>query len=253
MSGGNPIIKTVRISPSPSIASTKAELERYLHYYSRYEIHAESQAKENELRDRTEAKVTELMDLSTGASEPAAPAVRSTSSQKVAGKTAVAQAGAQRISPLAPQPNVSLETAASIAATPASSGPAAALTRIDLQYLLDAAEALIRCRRTLKNTYPFAYYMRDGQAKTLFEHLQAELDETTEKLSGLLEDERGADRMPLVLCTASALQRLSHFTEWVEQGMTSEETVGSEQGGTSEPPLMQAKRASGSEQASSSG
>ena len=37
-----------------------------------------------------------------------------------------------------------------------------ALTVLELQYLLDAAEALIECRAVLKNTYPVAYFMKGG-------------------------------------------------------------------------------------------
>jgi hypothetical protein len=209
-----------------------------LHYFSRYEVHAESQEKENELRDRTEARVTELMDLSitcqTGsAHQPTMPSHPGSTSAKAAGKAPAfkapaAPSGPKTSSALAPPPKGSLAsfTAAAVASPAAQCEPVHALTRIDLQYLIKAAEALIRCRRSLKNTYPLAYYMPDGQAKRLFEHLQADLDETTEKLSGLLEAEHGADRTPLVLCTASALQRLSHFTEWVEQGMASEAARG---------------------------
>lgn len=40
-------------------------------------------------------------------------------------------------------------------------------TWIDWQYLLDAAALLARCRYTLQNTYPFAYYLESGPRKDL--------------------------------------------------------------------------------------
>ena len=43
-----------------------------------------------------------------------------------------------------------------------------------LKCLREAAEGLIACRRTLKNTYAYAYFMEDGPEKALFEVLQAE-------------------------------------------------------------------------------
>jgi hypothetical protein len=40
-------------------------------------------------------------------------------------------------------------------------------TWIDWQYLLDAAALLARCRYTLQNTYPFAYFLAPGPRKDL--------------------------------------------------------------------------------------
>ena len=40
-------------------------------------------------------------------------------------------------------------------------------TWIDWQYLIDGANLLAKCRYTLQNTYPFAYYLEAGPRKDL--------------------------------------------------------------------------------------
>jgi len=62
-----------------------------------------------------------------------------------------------------------------------------ALGWVDVQFLLQAVEQLIDCRRVLKNTYIHAYYLPDGPKKDLFEYLQDVLLCNTEKLSELTE------------------------------------------------------------------
>ena len=61
--------------------------------------------------------------------------------------------------------------------------------------------------------------------QVLFEMLQSDLDGATEKLSHMLENERGADRAPLVDCTSHAKKRLANFREGVEQGVLNHTNV----------------------------
>lgn len=56
-----------------------------------------------------------------------------------------------------------------------------------------AADVLADCRRVLKYTYLFAYYMQDGADKEMFEMQQGNLDKATETLSHQLE--RPPDRL----------------------------------------------------------
>ena len=56
-----------------------------------------------------------------------------------------------------------------------------------MSHLGDATEALIECRRVLKSTYPFAFYLKPGPEKVLFENLQGRLEGQCELLSGALE------------------------------------------------------------------
>lgn len=60
-------------------------------------------------------------------------------------------------------------------------------TWIDWQYLLRAGELLAKCRLTLQNTYPQAYYTPQGAEKELFEYQQAQLELEIEELSWKLE------------------------------------------------------------------
>eukprot|EP01133_Synstelium_polycarpum_P020357 gene20357-24422_t len=63
---------------------------------------------------------------------------------------------------------------------------------IDVKFIETSTETLIQCRRTLKYTYVFAFYLEEGAEKNLFEYLQSDLEKTTENLSGLLE--KGEDQ-----------------------------------------------------------
>jgi ariadne-1 len=56
-------------------------------------------------------------------------------------------------------------------------------TWIDVQFLKQAAEQVIDCRRVLKYTYVLGYFLEDDSAeKQLFEHHQEMLEKNTEKL-----------------------------------------------------------------------
>jgi len=63
-----------------------------------------------------------------------------------------------------------------------------------------AFECLQQCRRILKYTYPFAYYLqRTGtNLPEIFENNQADLERATEVLSGFLENEVQADSSKVI-------------------------------------------------------
>jgi len=59
---------------------------------------------------------------------------------------------------------------------------------IELQFLLDALKQVRACRRVLKWTYVYGYYLEDaGVEKNLFEHLQKNLEEKTDRLHEMIE------------------------------------------------------------------
>ena len=61
-------------------------------------------------------------------------------------------------------------------------------TWMEVQFLLNATNQVIECRRVLKYTYVLGYYLDDDSPeKTLFEHHQEMLEKHTEKLNGLTE------------------------------------------------------------------
>ena len=57
----------------------------------------------------------------------------------------------------------------------------------EVEFLKLAVEQVIKCRRVLKWTYTFGYFLNPGVEKNLFEHLQEKLEENTEHLHELVE------------------------------------------------------------------
>ncbi|KFM70294.1 Ankyrin repeat and IBR domain-containing protein 1, partial [Stegodyphus mimosarum] len=58
------------------------------------------------------------------------------------------------------------------------------LTNVNMSFLQDAIYELLRARRILCGAYVYGYYLEDnGYNKTIFEYLQSDLEEATEKLS----------------------------------------------------------------------
>eukprot|EP00696_Hemimastix_kukwesjijk_P015208 gnl/Hemi2/3345_TR1167_c0_g3_i1.p1 gnl/Hemi2/3345_TR1167_c0_g3~~gnl/Hemi2/3345_TR1167_c0_g3_i1.p1 ORF type:complete len:467 (-),score=158.81 gnl/Hemi2/3345_TR1167_c0_g3_i1:260-1660(-) len=60
-------------------------------------------------------------------------------------------------------------------------------TWMEVQYIMDATEVLLECRRVLKYTYVYAYYMPEGPEKTLFLYQQDYLEDSTERLTESVE------------------------------------------------------------------
>ena len=58
-----------------------------------------------------------------------------------------------------------------------------------MQFLTDAINTVIDCRRMLKNTYVFGYYLKKCKEIALFEHNQSLLDSNTDRLHEMLEQE----------------------------------------------------------------
>ena len=143
------------------MVQSKLELEKYLHYFERYEGHEKSQAFEGELRASTKAKI----------------------------EAKLGEDGGQTYS--------------------------------EVVYLAEACEQLILCRRALKNTYAYAYFLEDNTAakaafKSIFEDAQGQLDLTTEALSGMLEAEEPPARLDVVNKASEAKLRLQRLKESVE-------------------------------------
>ena len=173
-----------------SLSETKAELERYLFYYERYEVHLNSQRLEDGLRQAARDHMRQIIDAATS-------------------DGAGSSSGASNLP----------------------------LTEADVEYVADATEALIECRRTLKCTYPFAYFMDQASAeRPLFEYLQGDLDRTTERLSKELEAAAaGADRLVMVNLAGEARTRLRHLREGVADGLVASITAAEKASSSSAP------------------
>jgi len=92
------------------------------------------------------------------------------------------------------------------------------MQHMEVDYLREATETLICCRRILKNTYPYAFYLAKGAEKNLFENLQARLESVTEALSALLEADE-PKKSDILNTSAHARTRLSHLREGLEEGL----------------------------------
>eukprot|EP01117_Protostelium_nocturnum_P019066 TRINITY_DN814_c0_g1_i1.p1 TRINITY_DN814_c0_g1~~TRINITY_DN814_c0_g1_i1.p1 ORF type:complete len:619 (-),score=209.61 TRINITY_DN814_c0_g1_i1:131-1897(-) len=63
-----------------------------------------------------------------------------------------------------------------------------ASTTNEVSYLIQGTEILLECRKVLKYSYVYAFYLAEsGSEKELFEYLQQDLEKTTEQLSEILE------------------------------------------------------------------
>ncbi|GAM20611.1 hypothetical protein SAMD00019534_037860, partial [Acytostelium subglobosum LB1] len=93
---------------------------------------------------------------------------------------------------------------------------------IDVKFIETSTETLIQCRRTLKYTYVFGFYLDEGTEKNLFEFLQSDLEKTTERLSGLLEAGENQNIMELKEVTNLASNKLMHLLDGIEEGLTTQ-------------------------------
>jgi len=94
-------------------------------------------------------------------------------------------------------------------------------TWMDVQFLRSATEQVFECRRILKFTYVFAYYIKDGPEKTLFEYLQQELEKTTEHLSELSEGPlEKMNRTEVANYTGVTQKFLQNLLDGVTNGLT---------------------------------
>ncbi|KAF1767267.1 hypothetical protein GCK72_007226 [Caenorhabditis remanei] len=63
------------------------------------------------------------------------------------------------------------------------------ITWVEVKFLEQAVQVLSTCRRTLMNTYAFAFYLKRDNHAVIFEANQRDLEMATETLSGFLEQE----------------------------------------------------------------
>ena len=71
---------------------------------------------------------------------------------------------------------------------------AESMSYTEQQAIYKAFDVLQQCRRTLKYTYAFAFYLYRNNQAEVFEQNQADLERATEALSGFLEREIDAEQ-----------------------------------------------------------
>jgi ariadne-1 len=142
-------------------ARAKRELDRYLHYYKRYDAHNQAQKFAERQLKETEAKMVLLQESSDNS------------------------------------------------------------LWADVEFLKNASEQLIECRRVLKYTYTFAYYMTDGtKKKERFEHHQEMLEKFTESLSEQTElPISEMNRTDVINQTRVVDKFMKNILSYVEDGM----------------------------------
>jgi len=94
----------------------------------------------------------------------------------------------------------------------------------DVEFLKTANEQLVECRRVLKYTYVFAYYLtpsgKHAMHKERFEHHQEMLERFTENLSELSEKPLAEmDRTDVVNQTRVVDRFMKNILKYVEDGM----------------------------------
>lgn len=90
----------------------------------------------------------------------------------------------------------------------------------EASFLEAATEALLECRRVLKYTYALGFYMREGPEKALFEHLQEQLERSTEHLAELTEAPlEKMERGEVVNFTRVTMQFLKNLLTGLEDGL----------------------------------
>ena len=90
----------------------------------------------------------------------------------------------------------------------------------DVTFLDNATEALLECRRALKFTYVAGYFFPDSAEKSLFEHLQEQLERATEHLAELTEKPvHQLDRADIANYTGVTMQFLKHLLQGVRDGL----------------------------------
>jgi ariadne-1 len=83
---------------------------------------------------------------------------------------------------------------------------------LELDYLISAMEQLFECRKILKWSYPYSYFLNGKKEKSLFDYLQQELETNTEHLSFLLENE-ATNKQSIVNSSKVAKTRLEHLLD----------------------------------------
>jgi len=100
------------------------------------------------------------------------------------------------------------------------------MTWIDVQFLREAMEMLTECRRVLKYTYVFGFYLAPKlQKKELFEHHQENLEKYTEQLSELTEldvEEMQKQRTEIINYTRVTSRFMNQILVAVSEGLDGE-------------------------------
>lgn len=90
----------------------------------------------------------------------------------------------------------------------------------DVEFLKSANEQLVECRKVLKYTYAFAFYLKDADKRSRFEYHQEMLERFTENLSELSEKAlEEMNRTEVVNQTRVVDRFMKNILKYVDEGM----------------------------------
>ena len=90
----------------------------------------------------------------------------------------------------------------------------------DVEFLKAANEQLVECRKVLKYTYTYGYYLQDLEKRQRFEYHQEMLERFTENLSELSEKPlREMNRTEVVNQTRVVDRFMKNILKYVDDGM----------------------------------
>lgn len=106
----------------------------------------------------------------------------------------------------------------------------------ELGFLQEALQEVIRCRKVLKWTYAYGFYLEDEKEKALFEDAQEQLEKNCDRLHEYLEQdfepflrEEELDKKPfyqyksqLVTCYTVTKKFYENLLDGLERGLTSQ-------------------------------
>jgi len=89
---------------------------------------------------------------------------------------------------------------------------------IDAQFIKTATDTLMEARRMLKFTYVYGFYLPDHVNRDIFEYLQADLEASVERLSGLLEAKGEKEKLLIINTTEYVRQRQKNLLSGLMEG-----------------------------------
>lgn len=198
--------EAAKSSDKDSAEESRAELNRYLHYYQRYHNHEQSKRFAEKQKIQTEKRMSTLHAQSGGEAAWIDFQFLAAATQQVLEVTHTTnEQTMERNTQQRSSFSLSCISCLFLSLCPSLSSPPS-----------------FQCRNVLKYTYVLAYYLEAGPEKTLFEFLQQQLEASNEHLSELSElpPIEKIDRTQIVNYTRICKQFQENLLNGVASGLT---------------------------------
>ena len=91
---------------------------------------------------------------------------------------------------------------------------------VDLAFIENAVKELLMCRRVLRASYTFAFYVEGNTARRYFENVQAALEQVTEMLAeAVARPHLRRPKMEIVRLTREATEKRSRLVHDAASGL----------------------------------